>query len=123
MGELKLAYCGLNCIECPVFIATVNDDNELRRKTAKEWGKLYSEYIGKKELLLEDMNCQGCQSDGDIRFIGCKNCPIRKCCKGKNLITCADCDEYETCEMINGFFTSAPQAKENLDKIRTNKKV
>src|SRR4030042_1198790 len=101
MGELKLAFCGSNCKECPLFIATVNDDNELKRKTAEEWGKLYSEYIGKKELLLEDMNCHGCKSDSDLRFIGCKNCPIRKCCKEKNLVTCADCDEYETCEMIN----------------------
>ena len=118
MGKLELAYCGLNCIECPVFIATASDDNELRRKTAEEWGKLYSEYIGKRELSLEDMNCRGCRSDSDIRFIGCENCPIRRCVKNKNLVTCADCDEYRTCEMINGFLTSAPQAKENLDKIR-----
>jgi hypothetical protein len=101
----------------------VNDDNELRGKTAEEWGKLYSEYIGKKELLLADMNCQGCQSDSDIRFIGCTNCPIRRCCKEKNLVTCADCDGYETCKMINGFFTTAPQAKENLNEIRTNKQI
>jgi hypothetical protein len=123
MGEPRLACCGVDCKECPVFTATVNDDSELRRKTAEEWGRLYSEYIGKKELSLEDMNCHGCQSDSDPRFIGCTNCPIRRCCQGKSLITCADCDEYVTCEMINGFFTSAPQAKENLDRIRTDKQV
>jgi len=122
MSELALAYCGLNCKDCVVFIATVNDDNELRRKTAEEWGKTYAEYIGKKYLSVEDMNCQGCRSDGDLRFIGCTNCPIRKCSQEKNLDTCADCDEYETCAMINGFFTTSPEAKENLDQIRANKR-
>jgi hypothetical protein len=123
MGELRLACCGLDCKECPVFAATVNDDHELRRKTAEEWGELYSEYIGKKELSLEDMNCHGCQSDSDLRFIGCENCPIRGCCRGRNLATCADCDEYEACAMIHGFFTSAPQAEENLDRVRANRQV
>jgi hypothetical protein len=118
MAKLKLAFCGLDCEGCPAFIATVNDDNDLRAKTAQEWGSLYSEYIGKKELSLADMNCLGCQSEGGVKFIGCGNCPIRKCCVEKNLGTCAECDEYETCGMINGFFTTAPQAKESLDKVR-----
>jgi hypothetical protein len=119
MEAMRLAYCGLNCTECPVFIATVNNDTELKQRTADEWGKLYAEYIGKKELAVADMNCQGCQSTSDIRFIGCENCPIRKCSKGKNLVSCADCTEYEVCEMLKGFFSSAPQAKENLERIRT----
>ncbi len=121
MSESELAYCGLDCAECPVFIATVNDDNGLRQKTAEEWGKLYSEYIGKNGLSVQDMNCRGCRSD--IQFIGCTNCPIRQCCHGKSLATCAGCEEYEICEMLNGFFTSAPQAKERLDRVRTNRKV
>lgn len=120
MGGVKWACCGLKCEECPVFVATLNDDNEVRRATAEEWGRLYSDYIGKKELSLEDMNCRGCRSDSGPRFVGCENCPIRRCCTGRNLATCADCDEYGTCQMINGFFTTAPQAKENLDRIRAN---
>jgi len=123
MDELLIAFCGTNCKECPVFIATANDDNELRRKTAEEWEKLYSEYIGKKELSIEDMNCHSCKSADDLQFIGCKNCPIRKCCQGNDLVTCADCEEYETCAMIIGFFTTAPQAKVNLDKLRTNQQL
>ncbi len=100
-----------------MFIATANNDDDLKLKTAEKWGKLYPEYIGKKGLSLEDMNCQGCQSDG-VRFVGCANCPIRNCSTGKGFGTCADCGEYETCAMLNGFFTSAPEAKENLDRIR-----
>jgi hypothetical protein len=122
MEELRFAYCGLDCSECPVFIATLKNDNDLRRKTAGEWEQLYSDYIGKKALAVEDMNCQGCQSAGDIRFIGCVNCTIRKCSSGKSFGSCADCAGFAECEMLNGFFTSAPQAKENLNRIRASKK-
>jgi hypothetical protein len=121
MDELAFAFCGTDCRECPVLVATVNGDDELRRQTAAEWEQLYSEYIGKKELSIEDMNCRGCRSDSDLQFVGCRSCPIRRCCQQRNLATCADCDEHETCEVINGFFTSAPQARVNLARIRTSR--
>jgi hypothetical protein len=41
MEKLMHGCCGLTCEECPVFIAMVNTDNDLRQKTAKEWPKLY----------------------------------------------------------------------------------
>jgi len=116
-----LGYCGLNCEDCPVFIATANNDNRLRQKTAREWSKLYStqlsEYLGKNSLSPEDMNCSGCQSERGL-FIGCINCPIRKCALEKKFISCAICDEYKTCDMLNGFFSIHQHAKENLDTIR-----
>lgn len=31
-----IACCGLNCETCDARIATINDDNELRNKVAKE---------------------------------------------------------------------------------------
>ncbi|MDD5037971.1 MAG: DUF3795 domain-containing protein [Dehalococcoidales bacterium] len=45
MEQRRLGYCGLNCGTCPVFIAKVNDDNELRIKTAKEYSELYGEFL------------------------------------------------------------------------------
>lgn len=124
---LKLACCGLQCEECPVFIATANNDDALRQKTAREWTKFFAGYAAVKELAylakglaLEDMNCQGCQSEAGCHFIGCENCTIRKCCQGRNLPTCAGCAEYESCGMLNGFFTVHQQAKQNLDNIRKN---
>ena len=32
-----IACCGLDCENCAARIATVNNDDELREKTAKEW--------------------------------------------------------------------------------------
>lgn len=36
MKPVLIAYCGLNCEECKAYIATVNDDDELREKVAIE---------------------------------------------------------------------------------------
>ena len=37
-----IAYCGLDCESCDAYLATVNDDQELRKKTAKLWVELES---------------------------------------------------------------------------------
>ena len=114
-----LGYCGLDCEGCPVFIAKRDNDDELKLKTAREWSALYAEYIGKECLTKEDINCSGCCSEGDV-FVGCAICPIRKCGGEKELNTCAQCDQYNSCEMLNGFY-SVPEhqpAKTNLDRIR-----
>ncbi len=118
-----LGYCGLDCGECPVFIAAASNDEKLRQKTAKEWSLLYAaqlaEYTGRDELKAEDMNCSGCHSQSHL-FIGCMNCPIRKCAREKRFITCAGCNEYGTCGMLNGFFSVHQNAKGNLDRMRTS---
>ncbi len=113
----KLGYCGLNCEDCPVFIATAKDDDALRQATAKEWSQLYADFL-KSELRKEDMNCSGCQSENGRLFIGCMNCPIRGCCREKGFSSCALCADYKTCEMLTGFFTMHQQAKDNLERLR-----
>jgi hypothetical protein len=50
--------------------------------------------------------CQGCKigyNDGkrDIKKAKCK---IKVCSIGKGLNSCADCDNYTTCEIIQGFY-------------------
>ena len=35
-----IAYCGLDCEKCDAYLATINDDQELRIKTAKLWAEL-----------------------------------------------------------------------------------
>lgn len=123
--EQELAYCGLNCRACPVYVSTANDDNELRQKTFQEWSRLYGEILsgmGLDALKPEDMNCRGCKSDG-VHFKGCMSCPIRQCSREKNFSTCADCSDYEKCELLSGFYSSIihQPAKEKLDKIRLSR--
>jgi hypothetical protein len=117
MENGDLGCCGLPCKTCPILVATVNDDDALRQLTVQEWSKIYGEYIG-KQLELDDVNCEGCWSENNV-FVGCSNCSIRKCCQEKELVTCASCNEYGTCEMLKGFFSvpTHQQAKNNLDTI------
>lgn len=125
MKESDLAYCGMNCPKCPVFIATARDDDALRQKTAREWTNLYAEIlktVGIDSLKPEDMNCRGCRSKSG-RFFGCEKCSIRPCCQEKNLVTCAGCSEYESCDMLKGFYSFDVHhpAKNNLDRIRSGR--
>ena len=54
-----IAYCGLNCETCDARIATVNNDDELRKKVAKEWSEL-----NKVTITLDMINCTGCRIEG-----------------------------------------------------------
>lgn len=35
-----MAYCGIMCDECPAYKATVDNNDELRKKTAGQWSKM-----------------------------------------------------------------------------------
>ena len=35
-----IGYCGLDCEKCDAYLATINDDQVLREKTAKLWAEL-----------------------------------------------------------------------------------
>ena len=116
------AFCGIDCEKCPVRIATLKNDNQLRQKTAKEWSDLYRENLerfGIQSLNVQDINCCGCRSDRGL-FIGCASCSIRKCCDDKGFITCASCDDFGSCNLLNAFYSSEihQSAKKNLERMR-----
>ncbi len=125
MKESDLAYCGMNCGKCPVFIATARNDDMLRQKTARDWTNSYAkilETVGIESLKSEDINCHGCKSEQG-HFFGCNKCTIKPCCQEKNLVTCAGCREYESCEILKGFysFDIHRPAKDKLDRIRSRR--
>lgn len=69
-----IAYCGLDCEKCDAYLATINDDQALREKTAKLWAELNN-----APVLPEHINCEGCRVDG-IKTIYCDSlCAIRQC--------------------------------------------
>jgi hypothetical protein len=118
--ETLIAYCGLDCARCPVFVATARDDPALRRETAREWsvrfGPYLAEHLGRSQLEPDEMRCRGCRSD-EV-FLGCRICPVRSCSHGRNLPTCAACADYSTCAVIRGFHGVHPEAKVTLDGLR-----
>jgi hypothetical protein len=106
-----IAYCGLICSDCPTFLATKNDDDTARAKTAA----FYSEKFG-FDLKPEDINCDGCLSKGGKLIAYCQTCDIRKCCSDKNLDNCAVCDE-QPCDKLIKFHKFAPDAKAYFDSL------
>jgi len=108
-----IACCGLNCETCDARIATVKNDNELRRQTAEKWQKMFDA----PAISIESINCTGCRSEG-VKFSHCSECQIRICVNGKGFETCADCSDMATCQLVAMIHQYAPDAVENLK--RTN---
>ena len=106
-----IGYCGLDCEKCDAYIATVNDDQTLREKTAKLWAELNN-----APILPEHINCVGCRADG-VKTVFCEHmCEIRKCALSKGVSTCGDCPELEICETVGAIISNNPVALENLKK-------
>ncbi|MBN2379958.1 DUF3795 domain-containing protein [candidate division WOR-3 bacterium] len=107
-----ISICGLDCAECPAYLAYVNDDDELRAETAKKWSKAYAH-----SFKPEDVNCVNCLKLEGPHIGHCSECEIRACGMKKGVANCALCDEY-ACEKLVKFFEMCPSAKEILDEIR-----
>lgn len=107
-----IGYCGLDCEKCDAYIATKNDDQALREKTAKLWSEL-----NHATILPEHINCEGCRVDG-VKTVYCdKLCEIRHCAMGKGVATCGDCPDMEGCPRVGKVFANAPSAKDNLVRL------
>lgn len=104
-----IGYCGLDCKKCDAYIATISDDQALREKTAKLWAELNN-----APILPEHINCEGCRADG-AKTVFCENmCEIRKCAMKKDMATCGECPELETCSTVGAIIANDPSALENL---------
>lgn len=112
MSEM-ISKCGINCSECNAYKATVENSDELRKKTAEEWSAQFGAKIEPSTV-----NCMGCQeSNVEKVFSHCKECQIRSCANGKGYSTCADCSEFG-CKLVAGIWEHDPKIKENLEKLR-----
>ena len=90
-----IAYCGLDCETCDARLATVNNDDLLRLKTAKLWSELNG-----ADITAEMINCTGCRIPG-VKTPYCDYlCPIRQCAMKKKVETCGDCSEAKTCSKL-----------------------
>lgn len=104
-----IAYCGLDCEKCDAYLATINDDQALRQKTAKLWAEL-----NQAPILPEHINCEGCRADGR-KTVYCESlCAIRQCAVKKGVATCGDCPELESCQTVGMILSNNPAALENL---------
>ncbi len=107
-----IASCGLDCSKCEGYLATQADSDSMRKEVAQKWSALFQ-----KEIQPEQINCDGCRTEGRKLFY-CENlCQIRQCCITKNVPNCAACAEY-LCDKISAFVKMAPEAGANLERLR-----
>ena len=105
-----IAYCGLNCETCKARMATMNNDDTLRKKVAKLWSELNG-----VEITPEMINCVGCRIDG-VKTPYCESlCPIRRCASSKRVETCGSCAEVLTCEKAGMILKNNEEARRNLE--------
>jgi hypothetical protein len=104
--EQNIVYCGLDCGKCPIYIATKNNDEELRKKTAEQFG-----------LGVEKLYCSMCNDEEEELFFWCAECPIRACARDRGFTTCAECLDYP-CEKLAKQHEKYPEQKQSLDTIR-----
>lgn len=109
MSEI-IAYCGLDCSECPAYIATVEDDDDKRKDLAEKWST--EEF----PLKPENVNCRGCTEKTDVMSF-CGDCDVRECAVSKGIENCAYCSEYQ-CDKLDKIFNMDTGAKKRLDDIK-----
>ena len=104
-----IAYCGLDCEKCEARIATVTNDDALRRKVAALWSQLNG-----VEITPEMINCEGCRING-VKTPYCESlCPIRQCALKKGVSTCGGCAETESCGKLGMVTGNNAEALANL---------
>jgi hypothetical protein len=109
--QKMIACCGLVCSSCPSFLATQNNDNIAREKAAA----FYFEELG-LSIKPEEINCDGCLSEGGKLLVTCQSCEIRECCRTKGLDNCAFCEE-QPCEKLKNFHEFSSHAKTCFDAL------
>jgi hypothetical protein len=107
-----ISVCGINCAVCDARIATLNNDDNLRKATAENWKKMYNA----PDLDPSLINCLGCRQEG-VKFAHCYECEIRNCAKAKNYETCGECSEMETCSIVAFVHQHLPEAISNLKDL------
>ncbi|AZR73070.1 hypothetical protein BBF96_06530 [Anoxybacter fermentans] len=100
-----IAYCGIKCDECLVFIATKRM-MKVKKRIANSWS------TEKYPLNPEDVERYGCKN-GD---------KIRQCNISFNLKSCVYCDNYP-CNKISKVFEKNLDAQQNLEKSKEIKDI
>jgi hypothetical protein len=109
--EKLISCCGLDCATCDARIATIKNDDELRKSTAETWSTMY-----KAEVTPDMINCTGCREEG-VKIGHASECKIRECVKSKGFSTCADCNDLETCLLVSPIHKHVPEALLNLKSL------
>ena len=111
------AVCGLPCGTCPIHLATLEPDEEERRRLRADIARQCVEVYGMQVTVADITDCDGCQAGGRL-FSGCRHCRVRPCALARGLDTCASCDDY-ACDVLLEHFTHEPTSRDLLELLRS----
>lgn len=111
-----MAYCGLACETCPIYLATRQENDQERLRMRSEIVRLCKEHYGIQYGLSEITDCDGCRSESGRIFSASAACPIRNCARNRKVETCAYCAAYP-CEQLEKFFTRESAARSRLEAM------
>lgn len=99
------APCGLDCFNCPVYLANFNE--EIRKQLT----------LGLKErgLPTDKVKCQGCRKENGICPLGglmTEPCKVFKCISSKSIDSCVECDEFP-CDHLHPYADRASEVPHN----------
>lgn len=106
---MELAYCGLRCDECPIYLASINNNPAEQIRLAKEYSSDTCTFTK------EDMFCLGCHSDTPSEKM-CMGCEIRKCGVKKTFSICAECGEFP-CAILKRYLGDNSASLNNLKQL------
>ncbi|MCG8565076.1 MAG: DUF3795 domain-containing protein [Desulfobacterales bacterium] len=109
--EETIAFCGLDCSQCPSFLATRADDDKARNQVSKWLARTYDIHIPPREI-----NCDGCQDKNGRRLSYCAQCKVRACAVAKEFSTCAQCPD-QPCADLKTFHAFSPEAEKAFNRL------
>ncbi len=102
--------CGGYCGGCLDYLAYINNDEELKKKLAKQ----FSEELD-MNIKSEDVGCLGCH--GTIHKPWCASCSLQRCTEGKKNLTCASCDEFP-CDKLETYYQEHRESESRAHLLR-----
>lgn len=112
-----IAYCGLDCETCPIYVATrvedVTEQVRMRTDIADQCTEIYNVHYTADDIT----DCDGCSATNGRLFEPCTECMVRNCAATKNIRNCSHCSEY-VCELLDEFFMTEPESKERLELLK-----
>lgn len=93
--NILICCCGHDCSKCRTFLATLNDDQTIRKLVVE-----YYESTFGLDLPLEKICCFSGRSDEMMD--PCRQCPFLKCCDDRGLSSCAQCS-FQPCRQLEEY--------------------
>jgi hypothetical protein len=98
----KIAYCGLYCGACRIYLSTLNNTLET-----------LSDETG---IPVQYLECNGCRSE--VTSLYCRNCAMKKCNLQKQIFSCNECEEFP-CSVLKAFENDQhPHHKGIIDSLK-----